>query len=116
AVILAATLWPVSGKEAGRWRSCVVCSDRGTADVLVNILLFLPFGAALAAAGVPVSRCVLGGALVSAGVEFAQLYLPGRDPSLGDVVSNTVGSGLGVVLVTTAPRWMLPAGAWGTRL
>jgi hypothetical protein len=116
AVILAATMWPVSGKEADRWSSCVVCGDRGTADVLVNILLFLPFGAALAAAGVPLSRCVLAGALLSAGVEFSQLYLPGRHPSLGDVVSNTAGSGLGFVLVTTAPGWMLPAGAWATRL
>lgn len=116
AVIVAATLWPVSAKEAGRWSSCVVCGGRGTADVLVNILLFLPFGAGLAAAGFSLSRCVLAGALLSAGVEFAQLYLPGRDPSLGDVVSNTLGSGFGVVLVATASRWMLPAGARATRL
>lgn len=94
----------------------MVCGDRGTADVVVNLLLFLPFGAALAAAGVSPLRCVLGGALLSAGVEFAQLYLPGRDPSLGDVVSNTLGSGLGVVLVATAPSWLLPAGARASRL
>lgn len=94
----------------------MVCGDRGTADVLVNILLFLPFGAALTVTGVPLSRCVLGGALLSAGVEFAQLYIPGRDPSLGDVVSNTLGSGLGVLLVATASRWFLPAGPRATRL
>ena len=116
AAILAATLVPVAGGKPEPWLGCVVCGDRGIADVLVNVLLFLPFGAALAAAGVPLSRCVLAGALVSAGVEFAQLYVPGRDPNLGDVVANTLGSGLGVVLVATAPRWILPAGALGTRL
>ena len=115
AVILAATLVPVAGTEPGGWRSCVVCGDRGSADVLVNVLLLLPFGAALATAGVPLSRCVLGGALLSAGVEFAQLYVPGRDPSLGDVVSNTLGSGLGFVLVATAPHWMLPKGPHASR-
>ncbi|MGH7529179.1 MAG: VanZ family protein [Gemmatimonadales bacterium] len=116
AAILAATLLPVAGAEPGVWHSCIVCGDRGTADVLVNILLFLPLGAALAVAGVPLSRCVLGGALLSAGIEVAQFYVPGRDPSLGDVLANTLGSGLGVVLVSAAPRWVLPAGAQATRL
>lgn len=116
AAILAATTFPVAGEDPGRWRSCVVCGDRGLADLLTNVLLYLPFGAALAAIGVPLSRCVLGGALLSAGVEFAQLYLPGRDPSHVDVLSNTLGSGLGAVLVATAPHWLLPAGAQATRL
>jgi VanZ like protein len=116
AVILAVTLLPVAGEEPERWLACVVCGERGIADVLVNVLLFLPFGAALAAAGVRPQRCVLGGALLSAGVEFAQLSIPGRDPSLGDVVSNTVGSGLGAVLVATAPYWLLPPRAQAARL
>jgi hypothetical protein len=116
AAILAATLWPEFGNEPGAWSWCVVCGDRGTADVLVNAVLFLPFGVALAAAAVSPLRCGLGGALLSAAVECAQLYLPGRDPSLGDVVSNTVGSGLGVVLVATAPSWLLPAGTQASRL
>jgi len=109
AAILAATLSPIAGEELERWFGCVVCGERGTADVLVNVLLFLPLGAALAAAGMPLRRAMLGCALLSAGVEFAQLYIPGRDPSLGDIVFNTVGSGLGAVLVATAPFWLLPA-------
>jgi hypothetical protein len=108
AVILAATLFPIAGAARESWVNCLVCGERGIADVLDNILLFLPFGAALAAAGVPPARCVLSAALLSASVEFAQLYIPGRDPSLGDVVFNTVGSGLGAVLVTTASDWLLP--------
>jgi hypothetical protein len=116
AAILAVTLFPLAGGESARRFVCVVCGGRGIADVLVNVLLFLPFGAALAAAGVPPLRCVLGGAFVSAGVEFAQLFIPGRDPSLGDVLFNTVGSGLGAVLVATAPYWLLPPRAQAARL
>jgi len=116
AAILAATLSPIAGEEPERWFGCVVCGERGTADVLVNVLLFLPFGAALAAAGMPLRRAMLGCALLSAGVEFAQLYIPGRDPSLGDIVFNTVGSGLGAILVATAPFWLLPARPWSSQL
>jgi len=116
AVILAVTLLPVAGAEPERWLACVVCGERGIADFLLNTLLFLPFGAALAAAGVPLPRCGLAGAFLSASVEFAQLYIPGRDPSLGDVVSNTIGSGLGAVLVATAPYWLLPPRAQAGRL
>jgi hypothetical protein len=109
AAILAATLFPIAGGERGRWLSCVLCGDRWAADALVNVLLFVPFGAALAVAGVPLSRCVLGGALLSASVEFAQLYIPGRDPSLGDLLSNPLGAGLGAALVATTSSWLLPA-------
>ena len=114
--ILAATLFPVAGAESERFIACVVCGERGIADVLVNIILFLPFGAALAAGGVSLPRCGLAAALLSASVEFAQLWIPGRDPSLGDVVSNTLGGGLGAVLVATAPYWLVTPRARAARL
>src|SRR5204862_1186582 len=68
--------------------------------------------------GMPWTRCLLGGALLSAAVEFAQLYIPGRDPSLGDVLANTLGAGLGAAVIPTAWSWLLPAGkraAWMCR-
>jgi hypothetical protein len=114
--VLAGTLFPSVGGDPERWLACVVCGERGIADVLVNLLLFLPLGAALAAAGLRTSRCVFAGALLSAAVEFAQLFIPGRDPSLGDVVFNTAGSGLGAVLVATAPYWLLPPRPQAVRL
>lgn len=118
AAILSATLFPISGGDPEPWLGCVLCGERGIADALINVLLFLPLGAALAAAGMPWARCLLGGALLSAGVEFAQLYIPGRDPSLGDVLSNTLGAGLGAALIPRAWSWLLPAGnraAWMCR-
>jgi len=114
--ILAATLFPIAGAESERFIACLVCGERGIADVLVNILLFLPFGAALAAGGVSLLRCGLAAAFLSASVEFAQVWIPGRDPSLGDVASNTLGGGLGAVLVATAPYWLRPPRAQAARL
>jgi hypothetical protein len=115
AVILAVTLFPIAGVDSES-RNCLICGDRAVADVLLNLLLFLPLGAALAAGGFSPARCVLGGALLSALVEFAQVYVPGRYPSLGDVMSNTVGAGLGVALVMTASFFLQPTPAGARRL
>jgi len=71
------------------------------ADVLVNIILFIPLGAALGSAGIGGWRAVGFGAALSGAVEFAQLFIPGRDSSLGDVCTNTAGAFLGWALA----RW-----------
>jgi VanZ family protein len=72
-------------------------------DWVANVLLFVPLGF-LTAGGVGVDRrrrlAVL--ALVplmtalSAGLEFAQVWFPGRYPSLNDVIGETVGGAIGV--------------------
>jgi len=36
---------------------------------------------------------------------------PGRDPSVGDLVFNTLGTAVGVLLVRTAPTWLWPPAA-----
>ena len=51
---------------------------------------------------------VLGG-LLSGAIELAQIWIPGRDSSLGDVLSNTLGAALGVALLATARVWLLPS-------
>ena len=69
-------------------------------DVVANVLLFVPLGflyrisAHLAAR--PGHWPTIGAALlVSATLETLQLFLPGRYPSPVDVLSNTLGAGLG---------------------
>src|SRR5213594_957719 len=104
--ILGATLFPIAGEEAGGWVVCLVCGDRSTAGVLLNVMLFVPLGAALALRPWPTDRCVLAAALLSASIEVAQLYIPGRDSSLGDVLSNTSGAIIGILLVRAAPTWI----------
>jgi VanZ family protein len=94
-------------------------------DMLSNIALFVPFGAAMAAiaAGArlpwraPVA--VLAGAAFALLLQVLQLALPDRDPQLADVLFNTLGSAFGVGLhawlrregpVPTAPTIEPPAG------
>jgi len=97
--ILAATVRPDFSLGARSWTNCIICGGRGTADAIVNLILFAPLGVGLALARVPVGLAVLAGALLSAVAESAQTVLPGRDPGLGDLLFNTAGAGIGYALV-----------------
>ena len=107
--ILIATLWPFPGHEPEGFISCIACGDNGTNDVLRNILLFAPLGTALALHLRSIPRCALSAALLSAAIELAQLYIPGRDSSLGDVLSNTLGGTLGALVTRAAVLWLSPS-------
>ena len=86
------------------------------ADVLRNVALYLPLGAALALRGVgPRAGLAIAGALAAA-IELAQFAIPGRASSPDDVLANTLGAGLGLALVRTAPRWLTPDAAAARRL
>jgi VanZ family protein len=78
-------------------------------DMLGNFALFVPFGAVGMLALVPgrsaAARFILLsliGFFVAVGVQVLQLYLPSRDPALGDVVWNFCGWTLGSLLVWPA--------------
>jgi VanZ family protein len=114
--ILVATLWPFPGQEPEGFTSCIACGEHATSDVLINIILFAPLGAALALHMRSIPRCALSAALLSATIELAQLYIPGRDSSLGDVLSNTLGGTLGAVLTRTVVLWLLPSPERAARL
>jgi VanZ family protein len=107
--IAVATLRPLPGQPSVLWLSCLACGAHGVADMLLNVMLFMPLGAALAVCGVKVSRATLWGALLAASIEVAQLYIPGRNLSLGDVVANTAGTAVGAALMHTARVWLVPA-------
>jgi len=97
-----ATLVPGRGPGAEPSFGCIVCGERGLADAIVNVILFVPLGVGFALLGTRLRGAVLGGALASALVEFAQLtVIPGRDPSVGDLLFNTLGTvaGYGVLLL-----------------
>lgn len=125
--ILLLTLLPDRGSTATESAICLVCGTRGTADAILNVFLFAPLGLALArrwdragsAAGADGSTrsrtalalvgAVLVACLLSLGVEAAQVVLPGRDASLGDVAFNALGGGLGAAIGLTADAWVAPA-------
>jgi hypothetical protein len=112
--ILYATLRPAAVVERVPPWWCVACGDRGGADFLLNVILFLPFGSALRLAGARRRTAVLIGMFLSISIELTQAFIPGRDTSLGDVISNTTGTLLGfvvaAVILAEARRRRRPAG------
>jgi hypothetical protein len=107
-VILGVTLFPLEATDVPPPIFCVLCGDGALADGILNAALFLPLGAALSVAGWRAWRTIAFGALLSCGVETAQLVIPGRDPSLSDVLFNTLGTALGVALAHFAPAVWRP--------
>jgi len=109
AVILGVTLFPLEATDGPpSILLCVLCGDGALADGVLNAALFLPLGAALSVAGSRPWRTIALGALLSCGVETAQFVIPGRDPSLSDVLFNTLGSALGVALAHYVPAVWRP--------
>ena len=113
--IAALTLLPAHASGQRPPATCLLCGYGGLADFTLNILLFAPLGAALAYARLRGRWAVLVAGLFSLGIEICQIWIPGRDSSLGDVLSNTLGAALGIVLLATARHWLWPsprAGRW----
>lgn len=116
ACILAATLTPAGAALQPDFSACLLCGARGNADALVNLILFAPLGAALALNGFTGPRPVLAAGILSCCVELAQIVIPGRDPSLGDVCFNTLGAAAGQALFLLGARWLVPAAGRAARL
>lgn len=75
-------------------------------EMAANVLLFLPFGMALRwrNQGMSVRQVVLVACLLSVGVEIAQGVLThDRWPNVTDVIMNTLGGGIGALLVRPGP-------------
>lgn len=115
--IALATLWPMPG-EMQLHGLCLICGGRGTADLLLNIMLFMPLGAALALRGSSRARVALLALLLSTTIELLQFYIPGRDPSVSDVLANSCGAILGAFIAGSAGSWLRPRPppALGSRL
>ncbi len=118
------SLYPFSfgtpGSLAAAWAS-LLKSPRGWtsfSDVAGNALLFLPLGLVIAARLPPAQRTPLRLAAIAAFgtcfallLQVAQLWIPSRSAALSDVLWNTVGLLVGIVLAMSTER--LIAGAQG---
>lgn len=102
AFIARLTLVPHPGavaRAAATPLACIFCGDAGGVDFFLNLLLFLPLGVGLTLAGFSWRRAVVLAGLTTFGVELLQMkVVTGRDASLGDIVANTLGSGLGAIV------------------
>jgi VanZ like protein len=106
AAILFLTLRPGGTAELNSWDFYITAGDDALGGLLQNLILYIPLAVFLTLAGVRPYVVCAAGALLSFCVEFSQQYIPGRDPSLGDVVCNSISTALGVLLVVAAPLWL----------
>ncbi len=107
--VLVATLAPSGGaKPALSW--CLACGERGLADGARNFLLYAPLGALIALCGWRRPRVLIAPIILSASIECAQVWIPGRDPSLGDVTFNALGAVAGFWAVRSSGLWLRPVG------
>ena len=112
-VVLCLTLYPfdfttqgVPARLGAFLRPSIASIDGLADDILVNILLFVPLGYALAifikrkrgGVWMPLFLVTLAGFLLSLSIEMLQVFLPFRYSSLFDVGSNALGSAIGSVL------------------
>lgn len=118
AVIGAATLAPTSNARPVVGSAlCILCGDYGGVDFLLNVILFVPLGLGLRLAGAPVVAAVIGALAATTTIETLQLQvIAGRDASLGDLVSNTLGGLLGALLVGRWRALLFPPARRAARL
>jgi hypothetical protein len=85
--------------------TCLLCGSLGLMDVLLNILLFIPYGLGLGLAGLGRRRTMILVVATTLAVELTQeFFIVGRDASLSDLLTNTAGGALGLIL---SERWRL---------
>ena len=98
-IIAVATMRPGAGDQVNSFLWCLSCGELGGRDVLLNVLGFVPLGLFVAAATDRPLAGALAGLVLSLIAEGAQATIvPGRDPSLSDIITNTVGGTLGALL------------------
>ena len=88
------------------WRQvvCLLCGAAGVADGLANLLLFIPPDSPWACGECRARYAAHRGGPVPVR-RVAQFLIPGRDPSLSDLIFNTLGAGVGGPR-PLAPRWV----------
>jgi hypothetical protein len=97
--------------------SCLFCGEYGGQDVVLNVLLFVPLGIGLGLWQIPLRRAIAAVALTTLFVETMQLaFLAGRDASLSDLVTNTVGGIIGIAAGRSWRSLLLPAPTRAWRL
>ncbi|MDP9203224.1 MAG: VanZ family protein [Gemmatimonadota bacterium] len=109
-LILVLTLSPSGDRSLQPFSLAFALDLHGVADNLLNVGLFVPLGLAIGWKSRRLASAVLCGLLLSTAIELTQTIVPGRDPGLSDIVFNTLGAGLGVLLGRHPRAWLVPSG------
>jgi hypothetical protein len=120
-VVLCLTLLPGSDRAAEASETtpflCLVCGETGMVDVILNLLLLVPLGFSLQRAGWPTRRAMAFGVGLTLLIEGLQLVaIPGRDASLSDLLTNSLGCWLGISLGNNLSRLFGPSPREARRL
>jgi hypothetical protein len=82
----------------------------GGVNGVLNVFLFVPLGFGLALSGFPGKRAVIAMCALAALIETAQfLVIPGRNSTIGDVLTNSLGGALGFAIGRFAPTLLRPS-------
>ena len=102
-LIAMATLPPAAANPIEpRWQ-CLVCGSTGMTDVIVNVVLFLPYGVGLAMTRTRPRVAIPLVIATTFAIELLQYrVIVGRDGTLSDVITNSVG---GIAGFLVAARW-----------
>jgi hypothetical protein len=115
-IIAAATLIP-GGHAPSPPVTCVVCDEFALTDFIANIGLFAPLGVGLAWFGFRGRTTVALAFAATTTIELLQRWvIPGRDPSIRDVVANTLGAAAGWLLAQSIATALSPSSRTARRL
>lgn len=104
-----ATLTPDAGTPDVD-HGCLICGSLGGVDAVLNVLLFVPLGIALALAQVRGRTAVGAMSLFSVCIELMQAtVIAGRFGTLADVITNSLGGLLGFLAGTHGLRLLRPS-------
>ncbi|MCK0152820.1 VanZ family protein [Alcanivorax sp. S6407] len=79
----------------------------GSLDVSIHVFFCALVTLLVGLNGVRAALAVMGTLLLGAGIEFAQLWIPGRSASLDDLVGNAAGVLIGLLLLWAIKRFWI---------
>jgi hypothetical protein len=74
-------------------------------DLALNFLFYVPLGLIGMGLGWRAAYVLCAAALLSGGTEFAQIFSRGRFPSVTDLLLNTAGAFVGIVIAWGLRQW-----------
>jgi hypothetical protein len=107
-IILLLTLLPSGSGPSLPFSFQLGGERRWLADGILNLCLFVPFGVALGWNSRSTWMVILCGFLLSTAIELSQIFVPGRDPALSDIVFNTLGTIVGALVARRPQVWLFP--------